>query len=155
MVVEPVRDVFERGETLTLKAQGPAARHTLRRWLWSLRGRQSSFWLPTWGYELQLRAPITAGSVLMRVAPVAALEAYVGRAILVEMPGALRCRTIVGAVAEGADHRLTLSSNLGEPVPLEAKGHFLTLVRADADRVEIQHGAVASEVTVPVVEVPA
>jgi hypothetical protein len=33
--------------------------------------------------------------------------------------------------------------------------HFLTAMRADADRVEIQHGAVASEVTLPVIEVPA
>jgi len=153
VVVEPVRDVFERGETLTLKAQGPAERYTLRRWLWSLRGRQASFWLPTWGHELQLRAPMTAGSVLMRVAPVGDLAAYVGRAILVEMPGALRCRTVTAAIADDTDHRLTISSDLGEPVPITARVHFLTLVRSDADRVEIQHGAAASEVTVPVVEV--
>ncbi len=62
--------------------------------------------------------------------------------------------TITAAIAEGADHRLTLSSNLGEPVPLTTKVHFLTATRADADRVEIQHGSVASEVTLPVVEVP-
>ena len=30
----------------------------------------------------------------------------------------------------------------------------MTHVRSDADRVEIEHGAVASEVTLPVVEVP-
>lgn len=153
VVVEPMRDVFERSETITLKAQGPAARHALRRWLWSLRGRQASFWLPTWGCELQLRATMTSGSVLMRVAPVASLSAYVGRAILMEMPSALRFRTITAAIAEGADHRLTLSSNLGEPVPLTTKVHFLTAMRADADRVEIRHGAVASEVILPVVEV--
>lgn len=152
--VEPLRDTFERGETITLKAQGPIARHALRRWLWSLRGRQASFWLPTWGRELQLRAAMTSGSVLMRVAPVAPLPAYVGRAILLEMPTGLRFRTITAAIAEGADHRLTLSSNLGEPVPLMTKAHFLTAMRADADRVEIQHGAVASELTLPVVEVP-
>jgi hypothetical protein len=155
VVVEPVRDVFERGETITLKAQGPIARHALRRWLWSLRGRQASFWLPTWGRELQLRAAMTSGSTLMRVATVASLPAYVGRAILLEMPSALRFRTITAAIAEGADHRLTLSSNLGEPVPLATRVHFLTAMRADADRVEIQHGAVASEVTLPVIEVPA
>ncbi|MGY6535290.1 MAG: hypothetical protein ACXIVG_08100 [Pararhodobacter sp.] len=153
VVVEPIRDAFERGEAITLKAQGPAARHALRRWLWSLRGRQASFWLPTWGHELQLRAPMTTGSVLMRVAPVAPLDAYAGRRIMLEMPGALRFRTITAAIDEGADHRLTLSSNLGEPVPLGTKVHFLTAVRADADRVEIRHGAVASEVTLPVVEV--
>ncbi len=153
VAVEPMRDVFERGETIMLKAQGPTARHALRRWLWSLRGRQASFWLPTWGRELQLRAAMTSGSVLMRVAPVAPLAAYVGRPILLEMPGALRFRTITAAIAEGADHRLTLSSNLGEPVPLTTKVHFLIAMRADADRVEIQHGAVASEVTLPMVAV--
>ena len=153
VVIEPVRDLFERGETITLKAHGPAARWALRRWLWSLRGRQASFWLPTWGRELQLRAAMTSGSVLMRVAPVGELQNYIGRRIMLEMPGALRFRTITAAIADGPDHRLTLSSNLGEPVPPGTKVHFLTAVRSDADRVEIQHGAVASEVTLPVVEV--
>ena len=55
VVIEPLRDVFERGETITLKAQGACREDGLRRWLWSLRGRQASFWLPTWGRELQLQ----------------------------------------------------------------------------------------------------
>jgi hypothetical protein len=155
VVVEPLRDGFERSETLTLKAQGAAARWALRRWLWSLRGRQASFWLPTWGHELHLRSAMTSGSTLMRVAPVAALTAYLGRSILIELSGALRFRTITAAAEDGADHRLTLSSSLGEPVPLGTKSHFLTAVRADADRVEIQHGPAASEVTLPVIEVTA
>jgi hypothetical protein len=46
-----------------------------------------------------------------------------------------------------------MSSNLGEPVPIGTKVHFLTCVRADADRIEITHSAVASEVTIPIVEV--
>lgn len=159
VVVELVRDVFERGEAITLKAQGAAARWALRRLLYSLRGRQASFWLPTWGHELQLRSPMTSGSVLMRVASiapiasVAPIASYVGRRIMLEMPGGLRFRSITAAVEDGDDHRLTLSSNLGEAVPLGTKVHFITLVRADADRVEIQHGAVASEVSLPVVEV--
>lgn len=153
VVVEPLRDVFERGETITLKAQGLSARHALRRWLWSLRGRQARFWLPTWGCELQLRAAMTSGSVLMRVAPIASLATYVGRAILLEMPSALRFRSITAAIEDGPDHRLTLSSNLGEPVPLATKVHFLTAVRADADRMEVSHDAVASEMTLPMVEV--
>jgi hypothetical protein len=153
VVVEPLRDLFERGEAITLKAQGAAERWALRRWLWSLRGRQTSFWLPTWGRELQLRAAMTSGSTLMRVVPIAELADYVGRAILLEMPSGFRFRTITAAVADGADHRLTLSSSLGEPVAISTKVHFLTLVRSDADRVEIRHGAVASKVTLPIVEV--
>lgn len=96
---------------------------------------------------------MTTGSVLMRVAPVAAVEAYVGHRIMLEMPGALRFRTITAATTDGSHHRLSLSSNLGEPAPTATKVHFLTPVRADADRVEIQHRAVASEMTMPVVEV--
>lgn len=153
VALEPLRDLFERGEAITLKAQGAAERWALRRWLWSLRGRQTSFWLPTWGRELQLLAAMTYGSTLMRVAPFTDLAAYVGRAILLEMPSGFRFRTINAAVAEGADHRLTLSSSLGEPVAIGTKVHFLTLVRSDADRVEIRNGAVASEVTLPVVEI--
>jgi hypothetical protein len=153
VVIEPLRDVFERGETITLKAQGASERQALRRWLWSLRGRQASFWLPTWGRELQLQAAMTSGSAQMRVAPVADLTAYAGRKVLLEMPGGARFRTITAAVAEGASHRLTISSNLGEPVPAGTKVHFLTLVRSDSDRIEIQHGTLASKVTLPVVEV--
>lgn len=153
VVVEPLRDQLERGEAITLKAQGAAELWALRRWLWSLSGRQSSFWLPSWGRELQLRAAMTSGSTLMRVAPVAELAGYIGRAILLEMPSGLRFRTINTAVVDSADHRLTLSSSLGEPVAIGTKVHFLTLVRSDADRIEIRHGAVASEVTLPVVEV--
>ena len=156
VVVEPIRNLFERSEAITLKTQGPTRRHALRRWLWSLRGRQASFWLPTWGNELQLRSAMTPGAELMRVAPVvsvASIASYVGRQIMLEMPGSLRFRTITAAIEDGADHRLTVSSNLGEVVPLGTKVHFLTCVRSDADRIEIQHGTVASEVTLPVVEV--
>ena len=53
----------------------------------------------------------------MHVAPIAKLDAYIGRPIMLEMPGALRFRTITDAIEEGADHRLTLSSNLGERCP--------------------------------------
>jgi hypothetical protein len=153
VLVEPLRDVFERGETVTLKAQGPSARWALRRWLWSLRGRQASFWLPSWGHELQLRAAMTSGSTLMRVAPVAPLAAYVGRRIMLEMPGALRFRSVTAAIEDGLGHRLTLSSSLGEPVAMGTRAHFLTAVRGDADRVEIKHRAIVSDVTLSVVEV--
>ena len=159
VVIEPIRDMFERSEAITLKAQGPTRRHLLRRWLWSLRGRQASFWLPTWGSELQLRSAMTSGSVLMNVAPAApivsvvSIGSYVGRRIMLEMPGSLRFRTITAVIEDGPDHRLTLSSNLGEAVPLGTKVHFLTCVRSDTDRIEIQHGAVTSEATLPIVEV--
>ena len=73
--------------------------------------------------------------------------------IMIEMPGALRFRTITAAIEDGLHHRLTLSSSLGEPMAMGTKVHFLTAVRSNADRVEIKHAALTSEVTLPVVEV--
>lgn len=154
VVVEPVRDWFERGETITRKAVGAAARWELRRWLYGLRGRQASFWLPTWGRDLQLRLSVSSGATMIYVAPVGPLESYIGRAILVESSSGFLHRTITAAVESGSDHRLTLSSSLGVAAALGTPIHFMSPVRSDADRFEIQHGAVASEVSLPVIEVP-
>lgn len=154
VVVETVRDWFERGETVTRKAVGPAARWELRRWLYGLRGRQASFWLPTWGRDLQLRLSVSSGATMIYVAPVGPLESYIGRSILVETTAGFRFRSITDAVESGSDHRLTLSSSLGVSAALGTAIHFMSPVRSDADRFEIQHGAVASEVTIPFVEVP-
>lgn len=61
--------------------------------------------------------------------------------------------SITKATASGADHRLTLSSSLGQAVPKTTKAHFLSRVRADADRVEIRHGVIEAEVALPMVNV--
>ena len=153
VTVEPLRDIFERGETINFKAKTPTERHELRRWLFALRGRQTPFWLPTWGAELQLRTAMTASTTLMRIAPIADLSAYVGRHIVIETSVGLRFRKINSAIQDGTNHRLTLSSSLGIPLPLGAKVHFLNLMRADADRLELRHVAAGCEVGMVVVEV--
>jgi hypothetical protein len=151
--VEPLRDLIERGEAITFKAKTPAERHDLRRWLFALRGRQTQFWLPTWGAELQLRTAMTASTTLMRITPIADLSAYPRRHIVIETSAGLRFSKINSAVLDGANHRLTLSSSLGVPLPLGAKVNFLNLMRADADRVELRHGAEGCEVGMVVVEI--
>jgi hypothetical protein len=87
VVMEPLREVLERAETITLRAQGAAARWNLRRWLLSLRGRQASFWLPTWGRELVLTSGASAGAAQMLVAPVAPVNGYVLPVRLLRQPG--------------------------------------------------------------------
>lgn len=152
--VEPLQDWFDRRDTITRKAQGPAARWALRRWLYGMRGRQAAFWLPTWGRELQLTAPMMSGSVLMNVHPLGPVDGYAGRRIVVETSAGLRYRTINGATDEGSEHRLTLSSSLGVAIPVETRAHFMVPVRSDSDRLEIQHRGVLSETNFPLIEVP-
>lgn len=153
VAIEPLRDPFERSEALNFRARGPEQTHDLRRWLYALRGRQTAFWLPTWGAELQLRTAMTAGSNLMRIAPIADLGAYAERHIAVETTAGLRFRKINAAIADGENHRLTLSSSPGVALPIGAKAHFMVMVRCDADRVELKHSSVRAEVALPVVEV--
>ncbi|MGF1660628.1 MAG: hypothetical protein ACFCUS_14490 [Rubrimonas sp.] len=155
VVVEPLRDLVARGETITLRAHGPAARARLRRWLLDLRGRQASLWLPSWGRELRLTAPMSAGATLMRVEPLGAAEDWAGRSIVIETPGGLVFRSVTAAITEAGEHLLSLSASVGEPLGVETPVHLMTLVRSDADRIELRHDAVACEVALPVVEAPA
>ena len=154
LVLEPVRDTLQRRSSLTLVDHGPTARWTRRQWLLSLCGRQRAFWLATWGRELVLQAPVAAGDTSMAVAPIADLAAYVGRHVMVDLPAGPVCREITGAIFDALGHRLDISAP-GVAVPLGTPVHFLTKVRLDADRVEFEHSATRTEMSVTVIEVPA
>lgn len=153
VAVEPVRDVFERGETITLRAQGAAERWALRRRLWAFRGRQARFWLPSWGREVRSIADISLFSELLRIQPVGPLQAMIGRGLALEVPGGPVFRAIVDAFvgAQGED-TLRMDERIGG-FPAGLVAHLMVRSRSDADRFEIRHGRVASEVSFPVVEV--
>lgn len=154
LVLEPVRDYLQRRSSLTLVDHGPGARWLRRQWLLSLRGRQSAFWLPTWGRELVLQAPVAAGDTSMAVVPIADLTGYVGRHVMIDLPSGPVFREITGAVFDALGHRLDIAAP-GVAVPLGTPVHFLTKVRLDADRVELEHSAIRTEMSVAVIEVPA
>ena len=154
LVLEPVRDYLQRRSNLTLVDHGPAARWTRRQWLISLRGRQGAFWVPTWGRELVLQAPVAAGDTSMSVAPIAGLTGYVGRHIMIDLPAGPIFREITGAVFDALGHRLHIAAP-NVAVPLGTPVHFMTKVRLDADRVELEHSATRTEMSVAVIEVPA
>ena len=150
IAVEPQREIIARGEVVTLSDRRLAQAWARRQWLLSLRGRQRSFWMPTWGRELRLRAAMTGSEA--RIAPIAALPAYLGRHVAIELPGGLQFREVTGAVQDGDDHRLTLSNGVSGGVPVEARVHWMPLVRLDTDRVELSHRATATDVTFSVIE---
>lgn len=153
IAVEPQREIIARGEVVTLSDRRLAQAWARRQWLLSLRGRQRPFWMPTWGRELRLRAAITGSEAL--IAPIAALPAYVGRHIAIELPDALHFREVIGAVQDGDDHRLTLSDGVSGGVPVGTLLHWMPLVRLDTDRVELAHDVGRQRASFSVVEVSA
>jgi hypothetical protein len=154
IVLEPVRSYLQGRATITTVDYGAAARWARRRWLLSLQGRQRAFWLPGWGRELVLQAPIGAADTSMVVAPIASLEAYVGRHVMIEMPGGALFREVTGAGFDALGHRLAIAAP-AVAVPMGTPIHWMTKARLDTDRVELVHLATRTEMSASTIEVPA
>ena len=153
VVLEPLRELVERGATLGLKDTGLAECWSRRRWLHRLRGRARSFWLPTWGRELNLQASVVAGDDFLIVAPDLDLADWIGRHVLLDLDGTPLFREITGATFDPLGLRLGIAS-LDRYVPITTYGHLLTLVRLDADRIEFEHRSAGTEVSLATLETP-
>lgn len=134
-------------------------RHQLRRWFYSLRGRQKAFWLPHFGKDFVLAQSVAANTTTITVkrpvdgpAPVLTTPFH----IRIASPDAVFFRQ-VDQVTVGADTiNLVMSANLGVVVS-EQEGSISVMqrVRLNTDRVEMEYGG-ADVVTAAVtcIEVP-
>ena len=154
IVIEPIRSYLQRRSTITLVDTGADARWARRRWLQKLRGRQRAFWLPSWGRELVLQESLGPGDIAMAIAPIAELPAYIGRHVMIDLPAGAVFREITGASFDAFGHRLDIAPP-GVAVPVETQVHFLTKMRLDADRIELEHTATKTEMSAAMIEVPA
>lgn len=153
VVLEPLRDLVERGAVMALKDMGLARGWSRRRWLHRLRGRTRAFWLPSWGRELVLREAGVPGDVALVVAPALAPADWIGRHLLLDLPGRPLFREIISASFDPLGLRLGIAP-LDRPVPLATSGHLMTLARLDTDRIEFEHRPAGTEVNLTLLEVP-
>lgn len=154
VVVEPTRSFQQQGFTVSTVDHRAAARDARRAWLMSVRGRQRSWWLPSWGGELVLRSGLIASDTIMAVEPAMPLDAYAGRHAMLDLPGAPVFREIVAAAEAGGAHWLTIAPP-GVAVPADTPVHLMARARLDADRIELRHFGPRTEMTAPAIEVPA
>lgn len=153
VIFEPLRDLVEHGSVLTLKDFGPEDSWSRRRWLYHLRGRARAFWLPSWGRELVLQQEALAGDDLLIVAPRLEPSDWIGRHVLLDLPGQPVFRVITSASLDPLGLRLGIDP-LDRDVPIATPGHLMTLVRLDTDRIEIEHRPAGTELSFPVLETP-
>ena len=152
IVLEPVITHVQRRSTITLIDRG-SARLTRRRWLLSLRGRQRPFWLPTWGRELVLQAAATSGATSIIVAPLADPSVWFGRHLMIDHPTGPVFREITAAAWDALGIRLSIAAP-GKSIALGTPVHLLVKVRSDADRIELMHGPIRTELALPLIETP-
>ncbi len=152
IVIEPVLTHVQRRSTITLIDRG-AARWMRRRWLHGLRGRQRAFWLPTWGRELVLQAPVTSSSTSVIVAATADSGVWIGRHVMFDVASGPVFRQITNAVYDALGLKLTIAAP-GKNIPVTTPIHLITKVRLDTDRIEIEHFGNRSEFAASLIETP-
>lgn len=152
ITIEPMLTHVQRRSTITLVDRG-AARWTRRRWLHGLRGRQRAFWLPTWGRELVLQAPVTSSATSVVVAANADPGVWIGRHVMFEIASGPVFREITNAVYDALGVRLTVAAP-GKSIPITVPIHLLTKVRLDTDRIELEHFADRTEFAASLIEIP-
>lgn len=145
-------DTVSHMQSVSLSAHGLGERATLRSWLYTLRGRQKTFWLPTWGAELALQSPVQPTDTTITVGAVGGAAAAVGRHIMFDLPTPV-FREITAATQGAGTLDLTIAAP-GVPVPQATQVHWLSLARLDTDRIELTHTSTRTDVSLPVMEVP-
>lgn len=139
----------------------PAEVGTLRRLLHALRGRQRSFWLPTFRNDFQLTTAIGSTDVALFVMG-AEYQRFIDRAsplgdiAIYLRDGTVFYREIVDVMPGTGAEQLVIDSALGTAVQPEdvARISYLMRARLDSDVVAIQHlGLGRAQAFVPVVGV--
>lgn len=132
-----------------------ADRWTRRTWLWSLRGRQKAFWLPTWNQDLTINSDIGSSDTAISVVNVAGLSSADDRHIMIQKTDGTRYYRQITAAGSGT---ITINSALGAAVAAAdiEVCCYLNLSRLDTDTIQFDHrGTNFTRVSLPTVEVPA
>lgn len=160
VVIETTKDYADFGQTVSFHDERGPVLWQRRLWLHALRGKQKTFWLPTFNQDLVLQASFLSGATAITVKSISPASGfYLNKHVMIRLNNGNRYfREITNAAsAGGGNDTLTISSSLGVAVaPSDISMFcFISLVRLDSDRVEIDHSyELCSVVSVPVMEVP-
>lgn len=157
--VEVQRDWVDSTTSMSFDTLTEAERWQARRWIHSRRGKQKSFWLPSWNRDLTLVLDATSSSTSILCQPINYDIYYETTDILIKLvDGTKHYNRVLGSVTDGdGNELLTLQNSLGVDVPVSSVDFicFMSHVRFNTDRIEISHvqGSRAT-VSIPVIETP-
>jgi len=125
---------------------------TTKQFVYSRRGKQKEFWLPTYDQDVRLTANIAGLSITIEPAFIVGNPENLH---LMVQDGSTKYYTRVTEVAaSGANQILTINTNVGNIPKENGRVSLLTLARFDSDRVEfLNRNGLGVSVTVPCVSV--
>jgi hypothetical protein len=157
--VDPERGYPNRTEMLSMDAIDRAASWTMRRWLHARRGRQRSFWLPSWNADLVVLSDVASAGTSLLVRPIGYPLYYGVTDVMVVLNDgtSLYNRVLSGAVDVSGNEVLSLEDSFG--VAFSASdvrlACFMKHVRLDTDQAELGHDfAGRTSCALAVIEVP-
>ena len=120
-----------------------AERWQARQWIHSRRGKQKSFWLPSWNRDLNLTADATSSNSSIICSPIGYALYYDTTDILIKLlDGTKLYNRVLSATTDlDGNEVLTLENQLGADVNVAEVDFicFMGHVRFNTDRVEISH----------------
>ena len=156
--VEETRDWLNDRKVLSLDAQDRARRWALRQWLDSRRGKQKSFWLPTWSQDLTLVSNVSATATVITVEAIGYPLYYTVTDVMVLLVDntIMTARVLSGETVSVTTEELTLEAAFGQAFDVADVDRFCFLhhVRLDADKIAINHKVGQSTYSIPAVVTP-
>ena len=125
---------------------------TTKQFVYSRRGKQKEFWLPTYDQDVRVVANISGSTITIEPAFIVGEPENLH--IMIQNGSTKYYRRVTEIAASGANQVLTLDASIGSISKENARVSLLTLARFDSDRVEfLNRNGLGVSVTVPCVSV--
>lgn len=158
IAIEPYRNYSDFGQTVVFYEPKGARLWNRRLWIHSLRGRQQTFYLPTFNNDLILRANIDAADTTIEVKPIAETGYYLNKSIMIWLKDGTRYFRDIITAADIGDNDAIEITPLGDDILITEVRmiSFVTLNRSNSDQIQFNHRLrTGATVSIPTMEVPA
>lgn len=157
--VDTKTDWVRHLQTLSFIKQSRADLWSLRQWVHARRGRQRSFWLPSWNRDLVILEDVGSTASALTVQNIGYTLYYGIKNIMIQLKNGSRvfARATSGSVNPDGNEVLTLDAQVGVSFAAADVDFacFMAHARFDTDRVTFRHGdAGRVTVSIPIAEAP-
>jgi hypothetical protein len=155
----PKKTYYEYDQSLTFDTLTMEDLYSVKQWLYTLKGKQKGFFLPTWNSDYRIVTEILGTDTSITVHNSGSyLYPSVRDILIVKKDGTYLLTQILSSVINvDGDEALFLSTAVGEDITLSNFSMICEIhyVRLNTDRIEIKHRTGrAATITVPIVRIP-